>query len=58
MDRCAVFVDAGYLYAKGGKLTGLGPSRRDVRLDALGANEFLADLATGGCRLPVLRTYC
>ena len=39
MDRCAVFVDAGYLYAEGGKLSGIGPSRRNVRLDALRANE-------------------
>ena len=45
MDRCAVFVDAGYLYAEGGKLIGLGPSRRNVRLDASGANQFLVDLA-------------
>ena len=57
MDRCAVFVDAGYLYAEGGKLSGIGPSRRDVRLDALRANEFLVGLATTACRLPVLRTY-
>lgn len=57
MDRCAVFVDAGYLYAEGGKLIGLGPSRRNVRLDASGANQFLVNLAVAGCRLPVLRTY-
>ena len=57
MDRCAVFVDAGYLYAEGGKLSGIGPSRRNVRLDALRANEFLVGLATTACRLPVLRTY-
>ena len=57
MDRCAVFVDAGYLYAEGGKLVGLGSSRRDVWLDALRANEFLVDLADRACCLPVLRTY-
>ena len=57
MDRCAVFVDAGYLYAEGGKLIGPGPSRRNVQLDASGANQFLVDLAVTGCRLPVLRTY-
>ena len=57
MDRCAVFVDAGYLYAEGGKLSGIGPSRRNVRLDALRANECLVGLATTACRLPVLRTY-
>ena len=38
MDRCAVFVDAGYLYAEGGKLVGIGPSRRKVRLNALSLN--------------------
>ena len=57
MDRCAVFVDAGYLYAEGGKLVGLGSSRRDVWHDALRANEFLVDLADRACCLPVLRTY-
>lgn len=57
MDRCAVFVDAGYLYAEGGKLVGPGPARRNVRLDASGANQFLVDRAVAGCRLPVLRTY-
>ena len=57
MDRCAVFVDAGYLYAEGGKLSGIGPLRRNVRLDALRANECLVGIATTACRLPVLRTY-
>ena len=57
MDRCAVFVDAGYLYAEGGKLVGIGPSRRKVRLNALRASEFLAGLATEACHLPALRTY-
>ena len=50
MDRCAVFVDAGYLYAEGGKPSGIGPSRRNVRLDALRANECLVGLATTACR--------
>ena len=57
MDRCAVFVDAGYLYAEGGKLVGIGPSRRKVRLNALRASAFLAGLATEACHLPALRTY-
>lgn len=57
MDRCAVFVDAGYLYAEGGKLLGIGASRRMVLLDAGRTNEFLVDVAERTCRLPVLRTY-
>lgn len=57
MDRCAVFVDAGYLYAEGGKLLGIGPSRRRVRLDAGRANEFLVGVAERTSHLPALRTY-
>ena len=57
MDRCAVFVDAGYLYAAGGELLGLGPSRRNVLLDAGKANEFLVEVAASSCHLPALRTY-
>ena len=57
MDRCAVFVDAGYLYAEGGKLVGIGPSRRKVRLKAPRASEFLVGLAMEACHLPALRTY-
>ena len=56
MDRCAVFVDAGYLYAEGGKLVGIGASRRHVCLNALRANEFLVGLAMSACHLPILRT--
>ncbi|MCY4665292.1 MAG: NYN domain-containing protein [Acidimicrobiaceae bacterium] len=57
MDRCAVFVDAGYLYAEGGKLFGAGPKRRYVQVNALKANEFLVDRARRACELPTLRTY-
>ena len=47
-----------WLLVRGGReLSGIGPSRRNVRLDALRANEFLVGLATTSCRLPVLRTY-
>ena len=39
MDRCAVFVDAGYLYAEGGKLCCGTPSRtRSVLQPALASN--------------------
>lgn len=57
MDRCAVFVDAGYLYAEGGKLFGAGPKRRFVKINPLKANEFLVDRATKASGLPALRTY-
>ena len=57
MDRCAVFVDAGYLYAEGGKLFGAGPKRRYVHVNPLKANKFLVDRATAACGLPALRTY-
>lgn len=48
MDRCIVFVDAGYLYA--GEASSSDSARRAefVRLDASGANQFLVDLAVTG----------
>ena len=57
MDRCAIFVDAGYLYAEGGKLCGFGPARTRIVLDGLVASEFLTSLARESCDLPPLRTY-
>lgn len=57
MDRCAVFVDAGYLYAEGGKLFGAGPKRRFVDVNPLKANEFLVSRAKKASGLPTLRTY-
>ena len=57
MDRCAIFVDAGYLYAEGGKLCGLGPARSGIELDGRAATRLLVELATGSCDLPPLRTY-
>ncbi|MCY3948777.1 MAG: NYN domain-containing protein [Acidimicrobiaceae bacterium] len=54
MDRCAVFVDAGYLYAEGGKLC-CGSAKRDrVHLSPSDARDFLAARASG---VPVLRIY-
>lgn len=57
MDRFAVFVDAGYLYAEGGKLRGLGPSRSNIQLDGPSACQLLAELASESCGLPLLRIY-
>lgn len=52
-----MFVDAGYLYAEGGKLFGAGPKRRYVHINPLKANEFLVGRAKKACGLPTLRTY-
>lgn len=57
MDRCALFVDAGYLFAEGGKLCFGITARRELELDAGGLNDELVALANGRCGLPVLRTY-
>ncbi len=57
MDRCAVFVDAGYLYAEGGKLC-CGSAKRDrVRLSPSDARDFLTELAFRASGVPVLRIY-
>jgi len=57
VDRCAVFVDAGYLFAAGGELCCGTKARNRIQLDASEANRLLTDLATTRCQLPVLRTY-
>lgn len=57
MDRCAVFVDAGYLFAAGGDLCCSTRRRQQLHLDASALNALLRDTATLGCSLPVLRTY-
>lgn len=57
MDRFAVFVDAGYLYAETGRLLFNTTDRRAIQLDGPGANEMLNKLAKIDCGLPLLRTY-
>ena len=57
MDRCGIFIDAGYLFAAGGQLCGYGPARGNVDIDGLKASEFFAKLASESCGLPLLRTY-
>ncbi len=57
MDRSAIFVDAGYLYAAGGELCCGIRSRQRLQLDAPGINDLLVEIATQSCGLPVLRTY-
>ncbi len=57
MDRYALFVDAGYVYAEGGKLCCDTPSRRNINLNVVGFNEELRLLASKQCGLDALRTY-
>jgi hypothetical protein len=57
MDRCAVLVDAGYLYAEGGKLCCGTPARGHSALQPFLAVELLQKVALETTQLPVLRTY-
>ena len=57
MDRYAIFVDAGYVYAEGGKLCCNTPSRDRFTLDVAGFNSMLRGLAHEHCGLSALRTY-
>ncbi|MGH3837482.1 MAG: NYN domain-containing protein [Pseudonocardiaceae bacterium] len=57
MDRCAVLVDAGYLYAEGGKLCCGTPARGRSALQPSLAVELLQKVALETTQLPVLRTY-
>ena len=57
MDRYAVFVDAEYLYAEGGRLCCNSSDRQEILLYGLGANDFLVSLAASVCGLKSLRTY-
>lgn len=57
MDRCAVFIDAGYLFAEGGKLCTGTRSRSNLLLDGAGFVEMLSRQASGHCGVSMLRTY-
>lgn len=61
MDRSAVFVDAGYLFAQGGSLVtgkpGKDVKRGDVKLDEVAVINFLTTLAQNATKLPLLRIY-
>lgn len=56
MDRSAIFVDAGYLFAAGGELCCGTRSRPRLHLEAHAMNQLLCEVAATCC-LPVLRTY-
>ena len=58
MDRVAVFVDAGYLFAEGARaLSGRQVARSDVFLDHGIAVQELARFARGISGVPLLRIY-
>jgi uncharacterized LabA/DUF88 family protein len=58
MDRAAVFVDAGYLYAQGSVLlTGTKQRRETLSLNISKAREFLVDSANAATGLSLLRIY-
>ena len=58
MDRVAVFVDAGYLFAQGSiELCGAKLTRRDIVLDHNAATDKLKTFAEAVSKLPLLRIY-
>ena len=58
MDRTAVFVDAGYLFAQGSvALSGKKLSRGGLEFEAAQAAESVAELATTISGVPLLRIY-
>jgi uncharacterized LabA/DUF88 family protein len=58
MDRVAVFVDAGYLFAAGGQLlTGARTTRGEIQLDVVAVEEALREFAEAESGLPLLRIY-
>jgi len=57
MDRYAIFVDAGYLFAAAGSLCFGTSARRDLNLDAEKATRFLRERCGNHCDQAHLRTY-
>ena len=57
MDRFAVFVDAGYLLAEGGKLCCGSWKRSDLTIDPREASRVIEDRANKRCDVPLLRIY-
>ena len=58
MNRVAVFVDAGYLFAQGSvALSGQKVPRGGLLIDALKAIDALSTLGTGVAKVPLLRVY-
>ncbi|AWK89834.1 NYN domain-containing protein (plasmid) [Azospirillum thermophilum] len=58
MDRAAVFVDAGYLFAQGSAaISGQKQKRTDLVLDEAAVRAELVDVVRQTCGLPLLRIY-
>ncbi|HEX4094372.1 MAG TPA: NYN domain-containing protein [Trebonia sp.] len=57
MDRCALFVDAGYVLADGAQAVHGTRRRESVSWDYPGLLQLLASLAMERSRLPLLRCY-
>lgn len=57
MDRCAVFVDAGYLFASGGLLCHNTRKRGELALDEVELLSWLSREAEAHAKVDVLRTY-
>lgn len=57
MDRCAVFVDAGYLFASGGLLCHNTRRRGELTLDEVELLAWLCNEAQSHAKVEVLRTY-
>lgn len=57
MDRCAVFVDAGYLFASGGLLCHNTRKRGELALDEVQLLAWLRNEAEAHAKVEVLRTY-
>ncbi|HEV2371676.1 MAG TPA: NYN domain-containing protein, partial [Streptosporangiaceae bacterium] len=57
MDRCALFVDAGYVLADGAMAAHGTPNRTSVSWDYAGLLQFLGNVARDRTGLPLLRCY-
>lgn len=57
MDRCAIFVDAGYLLAGGGLICCGTKKRAEIDCDYEGVTRALSSHALSNCGLSVLRIY-
>ena len=57
IDRYAIFVDAGYVYAEGGKLCRGVHNRKQLDLDVPGLRDYLNQIAQDTSGLPNLRMY-
>jgi len=57
VEHCAIFVDAGYVYAEGGRICVGSTSRTKFTLDARAFTTFLQQQALSVVKCPTLRIY-